>query len=83
MRQFPKGRWVAAAACIWCAWAVAAFGRDSAAAPAVPPGFERPLVIDRKLERDVQALEKKVAALEAQVAALEKRLQALEGKPRP
>jgi len=40
--------------------------------PALGPGFDRPLVIDRKLERDVAALAERLAALEAKVAALEK-----------
>ncbi len=36
----------------------------------VPAGFDRPLVIDRHLERKLAALEEKVAALEEAIALI-------------
>ena len=40
---------------------------DSSKKREVPKGFDRPLVIDRKMERDIAALTKRVAALEKAV----------------
>ena len=56
------------------ATAHAADNKKPPAHPADQPGFERPLVIDRKLEKEVRALQARVEALEKTVAKLEKKL---------
>jgi len=53
--------------------------------PADAPGFDRPLVIDRVLQREVRRLEERVDALEKTVAALQEKVAKLEatGKQKP
>ena len=59
--------------------AYAADNKKPSAHPADQPGFERPLVIDRKLEKDVKALQERVAALEKTVADLQKEIKSAVG----
>lgn len=46
----------------------------------VPPSFERPLVIDMKLERDVKALQDEVKALREALQTLQKQVDKLKAE---
>jgi len=83
MKHRIRRTFAAAIAVLLMLGSVTAWCADEKTAPAHPadqPGFDRPLVIDRKLEKDVKDLQKRVEALEKTVADIEKKLKAVPQK---